>query len=94
MTRRDAPSQVGLLQGTLDSLYLRTLLSAPLTAMRLRNTSSAPQKNYSRSRPARCIPRSIVWRPRLDICLLGTVRQRQASQVLSPYHLGAHTARG
>src|SRR5277367_6784707 len=29
MTRRDAPSQVGLLQGTLDLLILRTLLVGP-----------------------------------------------------------------
>src|SRR5277367_1393629 len=29
MTRRDAPSQVGLLQGTLDLLILRTLLPGP-----------------------------------------------------------------
>ena len=57
------PSRVELLRGTLDLLILRTLLPGPSHGHAIAKHIQRTSEDLLRSKPARCIRRSIAWKP-------------------------------
>ena len=91
--RHEPPSRVGLLQGTLELLILRSLLAGPTHGHAIAKHIQRTSEDLLQGRDGVAVPgASSSGGERMGCCLVGIVGEGQACQVLSPHAARAQTA--